>query len=51
MPKVSSWNNQLSPYMLQVDGQLLMEPSAVLLSMLRALHVIRAVLQAVSQMK
>ncbi|KAF8065752.1 rpsB [Scenedesmus sp. PABB004] len=45
MPRAPAWNAQLSPYLLQVNEQLLLQPSAVLLSVLRALHVIRGVLQ------
>lgn len=44
MPRAASWNAQLSPYLLQVNDQLLLQPSAVLLSVVRALHVLRGVL-------
>jgi hypothetical protein len=47
MPRAARWNAQLSPYLLQVNDQLLLQPQAVLLSVVRALHVIRAVLQEV----
>lgn len=47
MPRTASWNGQLSPYLLQVNEQLLLQPSAVLLSVVRALHVLRGVLQEV----
>lgn len=45
MPRSPSWNAQLSPYLMQVNDQLLVQPQAVLLSLVRALHVIRGVLQ------
>jgi len=47
MPRAASWNAQLSPYLLQVNDQLLLQPSAVLLSVVRALHVLRGVLAEV----
>ncbi|KAF8060103.1 hypothetical protein HT031_005042 [Scenedesmus sp. PABB004] len=36
MPRAPAWNAQLSPYLMQVNEQLLLQPSAVLLSVLRA---------------
>ncbi|KAI8463912.1 MAG: ribosomal protein S2, flavodoxin-like domain-containing protein [Monoraphidium minutum] len=39
------WTGQLSPHLVHVNGQLFVEPHAVLSSMLRALHVIRGVLE------
>lgn len=47
MPRAARWNAQLSPYLLQVNDQLLLQPQAVLLSVVRALHVLRGVLQEV----
>jgi hypothetical protein len=47
MPRSARWNQQLSPYLLQVNDQLLLQPSSVLLSVVRALHVLRGVLQEV----
>lgn len=47
MPRSARWNQQLSPYLLQVNEQLLLQPSSVLLSVVRALHVLRGVLQEV----
>jgi hypothetical protein len=49
MPRTARWNSQLSPYLLQVNDQLLLQPSAVLMSVVRALHVLRGVLQEVSR--
>jgi hypothetical protein len=47
MPHAAQWNAQLSPYLVAVNEQLLVAPSAVLTSVVRALHVIRGVLQEV----
>lgn len=41
------WTGQLNPYLVHVNGQLFVEPQAVLTSMLRALHVVRGVLEEV----
>jgi hypothetical protein len=48
MPSSPAWNGQLNHVLLDMGDQKVVEPRQVLLSMLRALHVVRAVLQEVS---
>lgn len=47
MPSSPAWNGQLNHVLLGVGDQKVVELRQVLLSMLRALHVVRAVLQEV----
>jgi hypothetical protein len=49
--RTRGWTGQLSPHLVHVNGQLFVEPQAVLTSMLRALHVMRSVLQEVRATK
>jgi hypothetical protein len=49
MPSSPAWNGQLNHVLLGVGDQKVVEPRQVLISMLRALHVVRAVLQEVSR--
>jgi len=45
--RTKRWTSQLSDQLVHVNGQLYVEPQAVLTSMLQALHVVRGVLQEV----
>jgi hypothetical protein len=48
--RTKRWTGQLAEQLVHVNGQLLMQPQAVLTSTLRALHVVRGVLEDVSHL-